>query len=175
MALFTALAAAAAIGGLALGTVGMVQQQKGMKKASEAQAYAIAEQQKAEALRKQAMNLDASRRKREMVRNQVAAMGKAESIATNQGSQLGSALPGAYGGISGRTGVNVQGVNQNVELGQGIFDANAAASDQYRAAALAGGSAATGTGLASLGGMLLNNFQQIGQIGSWFAPAPARA
>src|SRR5262245_14983635 len=110
MALFTAIAAAAAVGGLALSAVSMTQQAKYANEAAKANAAAIDQQKQAEAFRKQAMDLDATRRRREMIRNMIASNATAETVATAQGAQFGSALPGAYGGISGRTGVNELGV-----------------------------------------------------------------
>lgn len=172
-AVLPVIGVAAAVAGVGISVYGMVQQQKAAKQQAEFQAQAIDAQKKSEALRKKAMDLDASRRRRELVRQQVSARAAAETVATNQGAQFGSVLPGAYAGIEGRTGVNAQGINQNQEIGAGIFANNATASDAYRNAALAGGNAATGAGLASLGGMLINNYETIGKVGSFFAPATA--
>jgi hypothetical protein len=166
---------AAALGGLAMSYSGAQKQQKAQEAQAASQAAAIAEQKRAEALRRRQMELDVSRRKREMIRTQVASMGTAEAVATNQGAQFGSALPGAYGGISGRTGVNMLGVNQNAELGGQIFDSNMRVSDHYRDAAMAGGEAAQGAGMVSMGGMLLSNSQRIGQVGGYFFPQGASA
>lgn len=173
MAVFTAIAAVAAIAGLGLAVYSTIQQREATDRATEAQAAAISEQRRAEALRKQAMDLDATRRRREVVRNQVYSMARAEATATNQGAEFGSVLPGAFGGISGRSGVNELGINQNQELGGAIFDTNMRVSQHYETAARAGGDASMAAGLGSLGGMLLNNYRTIGQVGSWFAPSTA--
>lgn len=168
MALFTALAVAVGVAGLGLSAYSMVQQQSAQKKQLEAQNQALAFQQKAEATRKRAMDLDAARRRREMIRSAIAARATSETVGTAQGAQFGSGLPGAYGGISGRTGVNTLGVNQNQELAGDIFNANAGASGAYRDAASAGSQASTWSGLSSLGGMLLNNTMTIAKVGSFF-------
>lgn len=110
MPAFTSIAIAASAGAAIVGTgvagYGMMQQQKAQKEGLAYQQQAIDAQQKAEQARKAAMNLDASRRRREVVRNQVAANAQSQTAANASGAGLGSGLPGAYGGISGRSGVN---------------------------------------------------------------------
>jgi hypothetical protein len=54
--------------------------------------------------------------------------------ATGAGAQFGSGLQGAYGQISGQSGVNLLGIRQNLELGRNIFDINAGISQQQIAA-----------------------------------------
>lgn len=168
MALFSALAIAVGVAGLGLSAYGMVQQQHAQQQQAAAQAQALAFQQQAERTRKRAMDLDAARRRREMIRNAITARSTSESVATAQGAGFGSGLPGAYGGISGRTGVNTQGVNQNQELAGDIFASNAGASGAYRSAAAAGSEASMWGGLTSLGGMILNNTMTIAKVGSYF-------
>lgn len=82
------------------------------------------------------------------------------STATNQGVAAGSVVGGAYGNISGNANVASQGVTQNQLLGQDIFAAN----QQY---AQAGSQAALGSAISQVGGMVTNNSQQIGQVGSY--------
>ncbi len=168
-AVLPVIGAAAAVAGVGIAGYGLIQQQHAAQQQAEFQAQAITAQQQAEDARRRAMDLDATRRRREFIRSQVAARARAATIATNQGSSFGSGLPGAYAGIEGRTGVSTLGVNQNQQLGGEIFDANASASASYRSAALAGGDAATGAGLTSLGGLLLTNNEKIGKVGSFFA------
>jgi len=71
-----------------------------------------------------AMHLDANRRELEIVRQQQRARSLALATATAQGSSRGSGLQGGYGQISGQTGVNFLGVEQNRQIGQNIFDIN---------------------------------------------------
>jgi hypothetical protein len=178
MAVMTAIAiasATAAVVGAGTAIYGMAQQKKASEQQAAYQSQAIDAQKRAEASRKQAMDLDANRRRREMVRNQIAANAQAQTVATNQGAGLGSGLPGAYGGISGRSGVNELGVNQNQQIGGEIFDANSAASDAYRGAAMAGSRASTAAGMTSLGSMMLTNSDTIGKVGGFFFPSTAAA
>lgn len=73
-------------------------------------------------IRRQQMNLDAVRRKRDIVRNAQVASANATAVAYNQGAGQSSALSGALSGISGQAGTMTQGVTQNQELGNQLFD-----------------------------------------------------
>lgn len=87
-------------------------------------------ERQAEAQRFQAMELDARRKQTEMIRNQQRARSLALSSATAQGSSRGSGLQGGYAQISGQTGFNLMGVQQNLEIGRNIFNINSAITDQ---------------------------------------------
>lgn len=122
--------------------------------------------------RKNAMELDATRRKREFIRQSIAARSLALSTTTNQGAFNSSALPGAYAGISGRTNVNELGVNQNAEIGRNIFALNDKISDAQSTASVfqtqsnqAGAEAAKAGAMVSLGSTLMSNAVTIGKIG----------
>jgi hypothetical protein len=116
-----------------------------------------------EAKKFRAMELDASRRSLEQVRQAQRARALALSIGTAQGAGKGSGLEGAFGQISGQSGVNQLGIFQNLELGRNIFDLNAQISQQKMfiadaqgRAADAGTQAALGAGLSSVGSSLIN-------------------
>jgi len=118
-------------------------------------------QRRAERLREQQMNLDAARRRREMIRQGEMQRAQALSQATQQGAAEGSVLEGTYGTISGNTGRNVQGVNQAQEIGAGIFAAN-------RDASSAGSMANGFSGLSSLGGIMVKQAEPISRVGEYF-------
>jgi hypothetical protein len=169
-AISTAIAVASlavGIGGAAVAYSGMQQQKEAQQKQAEAQQQALDFQQQAESKREQAMKLDAERRQREIVRQGVAARSMALATATTQGAAANgsSALGGAYGQISGRTGVNALGINQQSEIGSSMFALNRGVLGAYRDAASAGSSAAAGAGLVSLGGMFMKNYDMIPKIG----------
>ena len=84
--------------------------------------------QKAERLRERQMNLQAQRERRDAIRQAMAARATALATATSQGASAAgsSALGGAYGQIQGEAGRQVLAVNQNQEIGKGIFKANRA-------------------------------------------------
>lgn len=134
-----------------------------------AQKRAIAAQQEAERQRQLAMNLDAQRKKREQIRQAQVYRAQALATTTAQGASQGSGLEGAYGQISGQSGTNLQGINQNQEIGNNIFAANRAYGQAQADMADAQGSAATFQGISSLGGGLVSNAGTIGKIGRYYS------
>jgi len=117
------MAAAISLGATALSIgsslYGSRQQAKGQEKMIKAQ-------QKAERLREQQMNLQAMRERRDVIRQSILARSTALATTTAQGAahQGSSALGGAYGQISGDKNRQTVAINQNQEIGQGIFAAN---------------------------------------------------
>lgn len=83
-----------------------------------------------EARRMQAMQLDGRRRGLEVIRNQQRARAVALTNANAQGARTGSGLQGGYGQIAGQSGVNAMGIQQNLMLGQDIFNFNNAITGQ---------------------------------------------
>ncbi len=160
--------------GLALSAVGTGTAIYGQHQAAKAQGEALQEQQKAETLRQQMANVDADRRRREVVRQSIAARSQALASAnadggTGQGSSL---LPGAYGGISGQSTTNMNTINENQQAGDAMFGINRNMLGDYRAAASAGAVGAMGSSLTSLGGAILNNIGSISRIGTFLGPRP---
>lgn len=137
--------------GAALSAVGTVVGVVGARKQAKASAQA-------EELRKRQMELEASRARRETIRKMVAARSVALNNATSQGAQGGSGLQGGFAQITSQASSQQLALNQNTEVGRGIFDANARADR-------AGGMVATGQGMQSLGGMFLDNANIFGRIG----------
>jgi hypothetical protein len=121
----------------AIGIIGSVVQFVGQRKQAKAA-------KKAEALRERQMNLEAARKKRELIREGVVARGKAKANAEAQGAGAGSGLAGGLAQITGQQGRNVQANNQDQQIGQGIFAANR----QYAAG---GTLASIGSGISSFG------------------------
>lgn len=159
-----AITTALALGGLALGAVGTAMQFQGQSQAHDAQLQNIALQQQEEQKRQQAMELDATRRTREMVRQGIAARSMSLTAATAQGANLGSAVPGAYGGIQGRTGVNTLGVGQNLQIGRELFGIKAEETANAISGSNASAMAGFGVGLSSLGGGLVKNMGAISRL-----------
>lgn len=146
--------AAAAIS-IGSAVVGGVLQYQGQKKMIQAQ-------QKAERLRERQMNLQAMRERRDVIRNAILARSTALATATSQGATApgSSALGGAYGQIAGDKGRQTVAINQNQEIGQGIFKANR----QYFAGTqtMGLGSAVSGVGSA-VGGTLNDRYKGTGK------------
>lgn len=155
-----------AAAGVAASAIGLFGASEANEQQAEYQRQALALQKQEQAERRKAMDLDARRRRREIIRQGIAARSLALTTATAQGAQFGSALPGAYGGIEGRTGVNTLGVNQNQEIGGRIFDLKGQINDAYAGAALAGSRAATGQAITQFGNTLLTNSQNLAKLGS---------
>lgn len=86
-------------------------------------------------VRQTAMRLDASRRKREIIREAIVAHSVALTTATGQGAGQSSAIEGAYAQIRGRQGVNTLGINQQLEAGEQLFGLKRHESIAYREAA----------------------------------------
>lgn len=163
MAAFSSIIAgiglAASAAGTAINVSGAQAQQKAQKRAVIAQAQQ--DQQ-----RKKAMELETARKKREVIRSAQSARAQALAAATNQGaaSDGSSALPGAIAGIEGQANDALLATQQNNELGVNMFDLKAQESAAQASAASAAGRSATGSGLASLGGALVNQSKTISSI-----------
>lgn len=160
---------AIAIGGLALGAAGAGMSYFGQSAAAEANEEARRLQKQQEAQRRKIVELDAVRKKREMIRQAIAARSLGLTRATNQGAagEGSSALAGVYGGVSGRTGVNMLGVNQNLEVGRTMFGLSNSISDAYGRAAEGQSWAATGGAISSLGGAMIKNLDAINRVGTY--------
>jgi len=78
----------------------------------------------------QAMRVTSSRAQLEILREEQRKMSLGLTVATAQGAQFGSGLQGAKGQISGQSGVNILGEQQNLQIGENIFSLNAGISNQ---------------------------------------------
>lgn len=158
-----------AVAGLAVAGTGAAVSYSAAKSQATANSQALDAQKQTEALRQQQMNLDATRRKREIIRASVAARSSAVAQTTAQGAAGvgGSSLAGAVGSIAGRQGVGFGGVDQNQQIGNSIFAAHQAQLTAYQSAANAQSVGAIGAGMSSLGGALLTNAGTFGKVGSF--------
>lgn len=141
--------------GLAIAGAGAVTQYVGAQKAAKAQ-------QRQEGIRKQQMNLDYARRRREMIRKAMIAQATGISNATTQGAAASdSAVQGGIAQATQNANLSVLGADQNMELGENMFSANA--------------QEAKGSGISNLGGAMkdwgsgiINNSTKISRVGSSF-------
>jgi hypothetical protein len=159
------VATAIAAIGVGVGLYGAISGSDAAEQQAAYQAEALKLQKQEMEERRKAMDLDARRRRREIIRQGIAARSAALTTTTAQGANFGSALPGAYGGIEGRTGTNLQGVNQNQEIGGRIFDLKGMQSDAYVKAAMAGSQMATSQALTQAGSMMIQNSSQLATLG----------
>lgn len=111
----------ASVAGMAVSAYGAFSAASDANKASQASQQISGLESQVNDQRKQAMELSARRQSMEVLRNNQRARSMALNSATNQGAQQGSGLQGGYGQISGQSGVNLLGINQNLEIGRNIF------------------------------------------------------
>lgn len=137
----------------------------GARKQAEASKETSRLELQAEAKRQQAMELDSRRKQMEILRTQQRARSVALTTATSQGAAGGSALAGAYGQVSGGTGVNLLGVTENLQIGRDLFGINSQISQQKMRLADAGVYSSAGAGLSSLGKDLLGSLDSANRVG----------
>lgn len=205
----------AEIAGIQAENVGVQRQQLDLtsnqqKLQIDTQKAVIQDQAKADEIRMQAATLDATRRRRQSIREGIVAQATGLTRATNQGaSQPGSsAVSQSRGSISAQTGQNVLGITQNLDVSKRLFginkditaqylgaqDYNSAFVDKSKAlqgqtlnnqeqiyklggdanlltasAAVAGGNAATFSGLSSLGLGVANSYDKLNRVTNYFS------
>lgn len=100
---------------------------------NETQRSVIGQQAQADALRMQASELDATRRRRDEIRKSLVAQSTSLTRATNQGaSSPGSTvIQQARGDIQGQSNTNILGITQNLGLGRQLFEINKSISNIY--------------------------------------------
>jgi len=154
--------------GLGVSAAGVGTQMYAMSQQAKVQKEMAEKQKEAEALRQQQMNLESMRRKREMIRSAQASSAMAVASATNQGGGESSGLAGALSTVSGRSGNSLLATSQNEELGNKMFGINSQMATLQGERAGYEGMAGMGSGLSSLGGMMVKNQQEIHKIGTYF-------
>ena len=141
--------------GLAIAGVGAAVTFTGAQKAAKAQ-------KRQEGIRRQQMDLDITRKRREAVRKMLAARALGISNATNQGAvATDSAVVGGISQAVQTANVSSMELGQNAQLGGDMFSANA--------------QEANGRGISSLGGAMqswgsgmISNAKQISRLGAGF-------
>lgn len=113
------------------------------------------------------MNLDATRRKRDIIRQAQIFQARSENNAANQGALFSSAVEGARGTISGTAGVQTLGVSQNQEIGNSLYDlANQKALLETQINQQSGSKNSTLAKIGSLSGIFgSDEAQRLGQYG----------
>jgi len=131
--------------GAEIAIIGAVASAVGTGVSAYGQMKAADAQRKQERIRRRQMELEAARRKRQILRE--AALQKAQSTAAGyaQGAGGSSALAGAVGGISQQAGSGVLAVNQGQQLGQQMFAANMAESRANMVGNIGGGISSLGS------------------------------
>jgi hypothetical protein len=115
---------------------------------------------KAEAARELAMNLDALRRRRAVIRQTLAARSSSLANAAGQGSVFGSGLAGGMAQAMSSGNSELSYSNKQQQVGSDIFSFN-------RQAGNAATSANNWGSLSSLGGMIIDNSKTLGRLGDY--------
>jgi hypothetical protein len=157
--------------GIGISLWGMSESSEAAQRQTEAQKQMIVLEQRVEAQRRQAMELDARSKQMRLLRNAQKARSLALTTATAQGAGQGSGLQGGYGQISGDVNSSLLNVNQNLDIGRNIFGLNAQISQQKISMAEAGLQAQEGAAYSSLGSSILNSSGTIGKLSSGFGPS----
>lgn len=152
--------------GLAVSAVGSYVSYRSQKRMIEEQTRSSTA---AENAREQQMRLDAQRRRRQAVRESLAARSMALSIGTAQGAGGSSSLATATGGAIAQGQENQMTINASEEIGGRIFQANR---DYFSATQRGQSAMALGQGISSLGGALVNNAETINRVGTYFGNRP---
>lgn len=100
---------------------------------NETQRSVITQQAQADALRMQASELDATRRRRDEIRKSIVAQSTSLTRATNQGASSPGSTAVAQAGadIQGQSNTNILGITQNLGLGRQLFEINKNISQIY--------------------------------------------
>jgi len=157
-----------AVASLAATASWMSEQRRASSSAADTQANIAAQERYPESVRRQAMELEARRRKIELFRNMQQARAQSLAAATNQGAGLGSGLAGAYGQMSGDYNTNALSIDQNLAQGNQIFNSNSLISDYRMQLGSANAQSAFGSSMMGLGNSLLSNAGTINRIGASF-------
>lgn len=152
--------------GAGLKAFGLLESHSASKQANAAQVQSIQLQQQVEDQRRKAMEIDASRKQLENIRNAQRGRSMALAAATSQGAQFGSSLQGGYGQISGQEGWNSTGIDQQLDIGRNVFGLNAQISQQKVTQARAGQKMQDAQGISSLGGDIMGSINTLNKITS---------
>lgn len=161
----SALSTATQVIGLGMSLFGGISAADDAKQAAAIQSRIAGYEGDLEGQRHTAMQLQASRQSTEILRANQRARSTAINNATNQGAQFGSGLQGGLAQVEDQGLFNLAGVNQNLQIGNAMFDINKQITGQKQQLAAVQGQQATDQGLASLGGALVKAGPTIGNIG----------
>jgi hypothetical protein len=156
--------AAALVGGLALSAIGASTSASAASESARISRDIAGRQQDQERIRERSAELDARRRRRDLIRQGIIAKSQALAVTTSQGAQGGSGLQGAYGQIQSQTNWGLAGVDQNLALAKEMFASNREIYGLRQQDASTQSTAAMGAGLSSFGAKLAGSAGSLGNI-----------
>lgn len=172
VAVGTAIAGAAAAAAPVLTAAGAIAGVAGTAMSMRAQQQAVRAQRRQENLRQQQMRLEADRRRRDIIRNSTIASSTSLANMTAAGAQFGSALPGAQAGIFGQAGRQTAAVGQNLQIGEGLFQANMDLFSANASNAFWQGVSQTGSQMIDFSKTWVNNMPAIDRLANNSSPVP---
>jgi len=151
--------------GIGLQAFGAFSASQDAAKAAEINKSIAGDEQKINEQKHVQMLLEASRMQLQQFRNIQRLRSQATASAVNQGAQYGSGLQGGLAQVSADGTFNLNGINQNLQIGNNIFDINNQISGKKMQLADVQSDMATDQAWSSLGGAMVKNAGTIGQLG----------
>lgn len=162
------ISATLAVVGLGMQIFGGISQANASHQAAEISQDQARHEQSINDIKQQQMELEGRRTQMENIRNNQRARANAEAAATNQGANKGSGLQGGLAQINDQSLFNMSGVNSALQFGRDINTQNQAISqDKIRLAGVQS-SAATASGIASMGGAVMKAGPIVGSLSKGF-------
>lgn len=161
--------AAIGLAGLATSIFGTEQGVSAAKASAQSSMNIAGLEQQVNAQKKLAMQISARRSQTETIRQTQMLQSQAQSAATNQGAAQGSGLAGGLAGLSGMGAYNLEGINQNLQIGTTIFGLDDQISQQKIADAQAKSREASASGISSIGGALMKAAPTLAELAFSFA------
>jgi hypothetical protein len=152
------------LAGLGIEALGTMEQSSAAKDVTQADINIAGIQQKENAQRQLAMQINARRQQTQQIRDAQLKQSQGLASATSQGAQFGSGLSGGQAQIAGQANYNLQGINQNLQIGNTLFDLSNQQSQQQIAKFQAQSAQASASGLSSIGGDLLKAAPMLAQF-----------
>jgi hypothetical protein len=117
-----AIGGAIGLAGLATDIFGTEQASKYAGQVTQANINIAGIQQQENEQRRLAMQINANRQQTEQIRQGQLKASQAQAAAVNQGGQFSSGAAGGQAQIAGQTAYNLEGIGQNLQIGNTLFD-----------------------------------------------------
>lgn len=162
--------AGAAVAGVALQAYGMFSSSQTASQMAVHNQRIVGLEKKAEAQRKQQMDLQGRRDLLQNVRMAQRARALALANATSQGAGQGSGLQGGYGQIRGQETTNALGIYQNLQIGRSMFDINQQIGSERSEIARLGANLSQHQAVQQFGSSIVSSLPAIKGLSGGFGP-----
>lgn len=154
-------------GGLAMQLLGGIGAASNAREAANLNKGIAGDEQQINEQKRLQMEMSARRYQVEAMRNAQRAGAQGAAAAANQGASFGSGLQGGQAQIKDQGNFDLMGINNNLAIGENIFNTNNDISGKKMQLADVQSSQATNTALMSLGGSVVSNAGTIGNISKY--------